>query len=440
METIGAIATPAGAGGVGIVRVSGENAQEIFNRFFHTEYAEIEERYAYLGKVTDREGSTLDSGIGLFFKGPRSYTGEDIVEFQIHGAPIILKRLLQEILQSGLSRLAEPGEFTKRAFLNGKLSLTETERLNLLLQAETELQLRVARELEKGKMARRVREIRERLLALGSRVEASIEYPEEDETGSALDSIQEDASSLVNEMNSLSVTYDRVIHWAEGIRVVIVGAPNSGKSSLLNAIVGYQRAIVTATPGTTRDTVEVTTDIEGLRCTFVDTAGFREPGDEVEAAGISRARDQLELADVVILVWDAENVSESRNIESQIPASTFVIKIHSKVDLLNEIPQGFVAVSAKTGLGIGELLRMVWALFDNVDLEHVFLFTERQKRAVESATSELEVVLSFLRDDRTVEMAAAHLGIACWHLETIIGVVTTDEILDGIFSNFCLGK
>ncbi len=440
METIGAIATPAGAGGVGIVRVSGENAEEIFNRFFHTEYAEIEERYAYLGKVTDREGNTLDSGIGLFFKGPRSYTGEDIVEFQIHGAPSILKRLLQEILQSGLSRLAEPGEFTRRAFLNGKLSLTETERLNLLLQAETELQLRVARELEKGRLARRVREIRESILALGSRVEASIEYPEDDETGSALDSIQEEASSLVNEMKGLSVTYDRVIHWVEGIRVVIVGAPNSGKSSLLNAIVGYQRAIVTATPGTTRDTVEVTTDIEGLRCTFVDTAGFREPGDEVEAAGISRARDQLELADVVILVWDAENVSESRNIESLIPASTFVIKIQSKVDLLNEIPPGFVAVSAKTGLGIGELLRMVWALFDNVDLEHVFLFTERQKRAVESATNELEVVLSFLGDDRTVEMAAAHLGMACWHLETIIGVVTTDEILDGIFSNFCLGK
>jgi len=440
VETIGAIATPAGAGGVGIVRVSGENARKIFQRFFDTRDSEIKERYAYFGKVKDEEGNTLDSGIGLFFKSPGSYTGEDVAEFQVHGAPAILKRLLQEILSSGLARLAEPGEFTRRAFLNGKLSLTETERLNLLLRAETELQLRVAGEVEKGRLAGRVRTIRERLLDLRSRLEASIEYPEDDETGDALHAVQKDALEAINEIKSLSVTYDRVIHWTEGVRVVIVGAANSGKSSLLNAIVGFRRAIVTALPGTTRDTVEVRTDIEGLRCTFVDTAGFREPEDEVEAAGISRTKGQIELADVVILIWDAENVSESRNIESQISDNSRLIKIHGKADLLEEIPEGIPAVSSKTGYGLGELLRKIRALFEDVDLDHAFLFTERQKVAVESSIKELQLARSFLLDDGTIEIAAAHLGIACWHLETVIGIVTTDEILDGIFSNFCLGK
>lgn len=440
METIGAIATPAGVGGVGIVRVSGENAREIFNRFFHTENAEIKDRFAYFGTVADGEGKVMDTGIGLFFKGPGSYTGEDVAEFQIHGAPVVLKYLLQNILQSRLARLAEPGEFTRRAFLNGKLSLTETERLNLLLQAETALQLRVAKELKKGKMASKVRETRELLLALMSRVEASIEYPEEEETAMALESVQKNADLLVKDLKALVVTYDRVIHWTEGVRIVIAGATNAGKSSLLNTIIGYQRAIVTAVPGTTRDTVEVTAEIEGLRCTFVDTAGFREPGNEVEAAGISLAKDQIDLADAVILVWDSENVEESRSIKNQIGVSTFLIGVQSKADLLNEAPIGFFPISAKTGQGVEKLLKRIRALFDDVDLDHVFLFTERQKEAVESASIEVEAALSFLEDDRTVDMAAVHLETACWHLETVIGMVTTDEILDSIFSNFCLGK
>ncbi|MCK5879266.1 MAG: tRNA uridine-5-carboxymethylaminomethyl(34) synthesis GTPase MnmE [Holophagae bacterium] len=440
MDTIGAIATPAGAGGIGIVRVSGLNARKIFNRFFHTENVPIQARYAYLGTVADQEGNVLDTGIGLFFNGPGSYTGEDIAEFQIHGAPVILRQLLRNILESKLARLAEPGEFTRRAFLNGKLSLTETERLNLLLRAETELQLRVARELKKGKMAVKVREMRERLLSIMSRVEASIEYPEDEETGTALNSVQEDAVSLIKELKTLSVTFERIAHWTEGIRVVIAGAPNAGKSSLLNAIVGYQRAIVTAVPGTTRDTVEVTADIEGLRCTFVDTAGFRVPGDEVEAAGISRAKDQVELADVVILVWDSENVPESKRIKKQIGSNSVLITVQSKADLLNKAPVGVLTVSAKTGQGVKELLTKLRALFEDVNLEHVFLFTERQKQAVESASSDITEASSFLTNDRTVDIAAAHLGTACWHLETVIGLVTTDEILDGVFSNFCLGK
>ncbi len=440
METIGAIATPAGAGGVGIVRVSGKNAQEIFEKYFHIGKTGVQPRFAYFGKVTDREGKDLDTGIGLFFKAPGSYTGEDIAEFQIHGAPVVLKKLLENILQSGLARMAEPGEFTRRAFLNGKISLTDTERLNLLLQAETDLQLRVVRELTKGKMVEKIKGIRERLLALSSQVEASIEYPEDDETGNALDSAQKNAILLAKEMKTLALTYDRVIHWVEGVRVVIIGAPNAGKSSLLNAIVGYQRAIVTAVPGTTRDTVEVTTDIQGLRCTFVDTAGLRESLDEVEAAGISRTKDQIELADVVVLVWDLEKIMESRKIEKEIGSGTLLIKVQSKADLIDNPPPGFLPVSAKTGYGVGELLNKIRVLFDDVDLDHVFLFTERQKRAVESASMELATALTFLKDDRTVEMAAAHLGLARWHLETVTGIVTTDEILDGIFSNFCLGK
>jgi len=441
VDTIGAIATPGGAGGIGIVRVSGKNARDVFTRFFRAENTDIKDRYAYFGRVVDLNNEVLDSGIGLFFGGPASYTGEDVVEFQIHGTPVVLRKLLNSILKSKLARLAEPGEFTKRAFLNGKLSLTETERLNLLLNAETELQLRVAKELSKGKMAKRFTELRENLMNLESRIEASIEYPEDDETGGALEAAMSLALLLLNEMERLAASYKRVIHWTEGVRVVIAGAPNAGKSSLLNAIVGYQRAIVTSVPGTTRDTVEVTVDIEGLRCTFVDTAGFQNPGDEVEAAGIARARDQIELADIVVLVWDSENIVESERIEKEITGKPqHLLRVKSKADRLDEPAGDFIQVSAKTGSGVGELLKRIRILFDDVDLEHVFLFTERQKQAVEMAIEELNLAISFLVDDGTLEIAAAHLKTARWHLETVIGLVTTDEILDGIFSNFCLGK
>ena len=440
MDTIGAIATPAGAGGVGIVRVSGEKAVDVFKRFFHTEETEIKERYAYFGAVTEGSGKVLDRGIALFFRAPKSYTGEDVVEFQVHGAPVVLKTLLESILASGWVRLAEPGEFTRRAFLNGKITLTDTERLNLLLSAETELQLRVARELEKGRMGPRLREIRRKLIQVASRIEAAIEYPEEDEVSGVPVSSGDEIRCVLGDLKTLSASYKRVSGWAHGVRVVLAGPPNSGKSSLLNAIVGYQRAIVTAVPGTTRDTVEVITDIDGLRCTIVDTAGFRKPSDELEAEGIYRAKNEIEQADIVLFLMDPEGNHKEKGSEVPVNDNCFFLSVLSKADLVDRIPEGVLGVSAKTGQGIGILLRRIRDLFDDVDLESAFLFTERQKLAVDAAVEELETSLSLLADDSALEIAAAHLSIARWHLESVIGLVTTDEMLDGIFSNFCLGK
>ncbi len=439
MDTIAAIATAAGSGGIGIVRVSGAFSREILDRFFRSGN-EIRDRLACFGKIVDESGSVLDSGIVLFFQAPRSYTGEDMVEFQIHGAPVILKRLLEAILQTGLVRLAEPGEFTRRAFQNGKIDLAETERLNFLLKAETELQLRVVRELEGGKFLRGFQRIRKQLLRLSSQLEAAIEYPEEDETADTLTGVTEHVARLLVRLQNLSSSYDRVIPWAQGVRVVITGAPNSGKSSLLNAIAGYQRAIVTSIPGTTRDTLELTLDIDGLKCTFIDTAGIRAPGDEVEEAGISRALLELSRADLIVFLKGGEPTGTLdpaiRNLENRIT----ILSVQGKADLSNSVPEGELSVSSKTGEGVPELLKRIRKEFDNVDLSEHFLFTERQKLAVDNAISELKKVLVFVRDDRTIDLAAAHLENTRWFLETIIGIVTTDEILDGIFSNYCLGK
>ncbi len=440
MDTIGAIATPTGAGGVGIVRVSGKNAKEVFQQIFQFKHIDIQPRYAYFGKIVNSTGDVLDSGVGLFFKAPSSYTGEDIAEFQVHGSPLILRQVLDTILETKLVRLAEPGEFTRRAFLNGKLTLMETERLALLLQSETRFQLKVAREVKSGKLSRSLSRIRGEILSASSLLEAAIEYPEEKETVSALLGLGGTLEQLLGRLRQLLESYTRIAYWTEGIRVVIVGETNVGKSSLLNAMAGYQRAIVTSVPGTTRDTVELGLDLDGLRCIFVDTAGLRETADEVESHGISRTLDELKKADLVLYVWDGSSEPNDFIIPFQSDEQNFLIKVQNKCDLPFERNQSFCPVSAKTGEGVSELLQKIRSLFDNVDLEHEFLFTERQKRAVQSACDDLEKAISFFKHEQGLDLAAAHLSNARWHLETVIGIVTTDEILDGVFSSFCLGK
>jgi len=455
-DTIAAIATPPGEGGIAVVRISGLNAIDAAETCFRgqSKLAELETHRAIHGWVVDGD-DPVDEVVATLFRAPRSMTGEDVVEIACHGGVFVSRRILEVILTCGV-RPALPGEFTQRAFLNGKLDLSQAEAVADLIRAKTEAARRVAARQLKGGLSDRIAGVRKRLVEACSLLEIEMDFGEEDVTFASREELRDLLSATQQMMTDLLATFDRGRVCREGVRTVIVGRPNVGKSSLLNALVERERAIVTDVPGTTRDTVDVPLDIGGLLFTVTDTAGLRPSDDPVELEGIRRTEAALAEAELILLVMDGSQTLSEEDVDlvSRIQnLDTRIIPVINKVDLsqcmdLDQISQWFPesnkqAISALHGTGIPDLL---YAMEQTVlakglpQTDEIVLTRQRHADCLERARCDLSQAETSLKEGMSQEFVAVDLRGALDALGAITGETTTDEILDRIFSEFCIGK
>lgn len=440
-DTIAAVATAPGRGGIGVVRVSGKGleifAQALLGRIPGP-------RHATLSNFLDSDASVIDQGIALFFPTPNSFTGEDVLELQGHGGNAVMQRLLKRCLALG-ARLAEPGEFTRRAFLNDKLDLAQAESVADLIDAASEEAAKSAMRSLRGEFSQAIHEIVARLIDLRMLVEACIDFPDED-----IDFLE--AADAIGKLAHIGELLGKLFAGAkqgsllrEGVHVVLVGQPNVGKSSLLNQLAGDEIAIVTPIAGTTRDTVREEIDIQGVPFHIIDTAGLRDTACEVEQIGITRTWAAVEKATLALLLLDArEGEGEpDRVILARLPARLPVVKVFNKTDLLphpagQEQDSASVYVSAKTGAGLDVLRQKLLALAGWAQTgEGVFMARARHLRALEMAREHIDLAE---KNWRQLEFFAEELKLAQNALSSITGEFTADDLLGEIFSRFCIGK
>jgi tRNA modification GTPase len=436
-DVIAAIATGPGRGAIGIVRLSGPDlsstALELLGKA-------LQPRYATPTHFLDARGEPLDSGIAIYFPGPRSYTGEDVLELQGHGGGAVLKAVLRRCVEVG-ARLAEPGEFTRRAFLNGKIDLAQAESVADLIDAGSEAAARAAVRSLNGALSVAVHTVSEELLELRIRLEAGIDFPEEEVDQLQPEMYQAALAEIAAKARDLLSKMEQGARLREGLKVAIVGAPNVGKSTLLNHLAGETLAIVTDVPGTTRDIITADLTIQGVPVTFLDTAGIRATQDPVEEIGVSRAREAAAKADLVLDVRDLSKANGAQN-SSSLPAGVRTIVVYNKVDLVPkrgvETANG-LCVSAKTGEGMGELRRSILASsgWDHASEEVVFIARERHMLALIRAVQHIEAAS---KQTGPVELVAEDLRLAGAELGKIQGVLAADDLLGEIFSRFCIGK
>lgn len=442
-DPIAAIATAPGRGGIGVIRLSGADLGSFVFRLTGTQ---LKARIATLTRFRDAHGEEIDEGIALFFPAPHSYTGEDVLELQGHGGPVVLQMLLRRCLELG-ARLAEPGEFTRRAYLNDKLDLAQAEAVADLIEASTAAAARSAVRSLSGEFSKAVQGLVERLIALRMLVEATLDFPEEEIDSLYKTGAYGQLAELSDEVSKLLARGRQGSLLRNGLHVVLAGQPNVGKSSLLNRLTGEERAIVTAIPGTTRDALRETIQVSGIPLHIVDTAGLRDAADEVERIGIDRSWREIEQADVVLHMLDARaGLSQAdEDIARRLPVGVEKIRLYNKTDLAGrpahrEESEGRVSLwlSAKTGEGMAgleqELLRIAgW----QVGAEDVFLARERQLRALQQTMEHLTAADS---QAKQLELLAEELRLAQESLSQITGEFTSDDLLGEIFSRFCIGK
>ena len=437
-DTIVAIATAAGAGGVGIVRLSGPAARAIGETLGGRPLAPRQARYA---RFADGDGEVIDDGIALYFRGPASFTGDDVVELQAHGSPVALQQLVARCIALG-ARQARQGEFSERAFLNGKLDLAQAEAIADLIAASDARAARAARRSLDGEFSRRVETVMAQLLAIRVHVEAAIDFADEPIDALGGEALRAQLANTTTALADLLQQARRGQKLRDGLHVVLVGPPNAGKSSLLNALAGGDRAIVTDIAGTTRDVLRETIRIDGVELTLVDTAGLRESSDAIEAEGIRRARAELERADLALVVLDARDATTTRQaFAAELAAVSQVLWLHNKADLLaSHPPLGAedLYVSARTGEGLQALHQNLLALSGGAG-EGAFSARARHVDALERAAALLAEARSELGYER-LELAADALQRAHDALGEIGGRVDADALLGHIFSAFCIGK
>jgi tRNA modification GTPase len=445
-DTIVAISTPPGRGGIGIVRLSGSAARTIAEPLLKLRHplAPAQARFA---EIIDSTGETLDEAVVTYFEAPHSYTSEDIVEIAAHGSPVLLDHLLRQCLAAG-ARLAEPGEFTQRAFISGRLDLTQAEAVHDLIEATTLHQARIAAQQLGGSLSRQITPIKQQLTALIAALEAGIDFAEDDIDLLPTNEIATQIQAIRAPLTTLEQTfsYGRIVR--DGFTLAIVGRPNVGKSSLFNRLVQQDRAIVTATPGTTRDLVTERVSLEGVPVELIDTAGLRESVDEAESLGIAKSREAMAEADVVLLVLDATAPfhKDDETTIATLADRSFLIVIN-KNDLAPAAPlerrlDAALPTSALTGAGVPELRRAILSLLTmgHPDAETALLTNLRQQQSVSVALSALFQAQQAVVTTIPHEMVLLDLYEALHALDALTGTTTSDDILNLIFSKFCIGK
>ncbi len=440
-DTIAAIATASGAGGIGIVRLSGPRARAIGETLAGST---LESRRALHRCFRDAVGDSIDDGIALYFQAPHSYTGEDVVELQVHGSTPVLAQLLRACLALG-ARTARPGEFTERAFLNDKLDLAQAEAVADLIAAGSEAAARAARRSLDGEFSRRVQEVLECLTRLRVLVEAMLDFPEEGIDFLAEPHIHEGLTGTVAALAQLRREAARGLRLQNGLHAVIVGAPNTGKSSLLNALAAEDRAIVAEIAGTTRDLLRESLDLDGVCLTLVDTAGLRDSTDIVEAEGIRRARAELSRADLALAVLDARDPEVPQALATALQGQTAVLWLHNKADLASQSARTetradgvHLWLSAKTGIGM-EALHSALRAAAGAEGEGSFSARARHVAALDETSAALDRAQARMAEGQG-ELAAEELRLGQRSLGEITGVLAADDLLGRIFSDFCIGK
>ncbi len=453
-EAIIAIATAPGRGGIGVVRVSGSTLGWLVRAWFGRD---LTARQATYLPFLAADGQVLDQGLALYFPAPHSYTGEDVLELQAHGGPVLLQLLVQRCLELAHTRnerlrLAEPGEFTRRAFLNDKLDLAQAEAVADLIEAQTVAAARSAAASLAGAFSQEIHTLVEQLIHLRLLVEATLDFPEEE-----IEFLQQ--ADALGQLQSLEQQLERVLACArqgallrDGVKVVLAGVPNAGKSSLLNALAGDEVAIVTPIAGTTRDKVQQSINIEGIPLLVIDTAGLRETSDTVEAIGVARTWQEVERADVILHLIDLTAPDEAANqrIAERFPVGIPVLRVFNKTDAVGQVARGegnAVYVSAQTHAGLDLLQQTLLRL---VGVEHtsdsVFIARERHLQALQAAQNHLQQARQQAYDehghitDQRVDLFAEELRLAQEQLNSITGEFGADDLLGRIFSQFCIGK
>ena len=442
-DTIAAIATSPGNGGVGIIRISGTLVPEIAKQLFNKP---LIQRYAQFSTFLGGDGGIIDSGISLYFPSPASYTGEDILELQGHGGAVVLDMLLRRVISLG-ARLANPGEFTERAFLNDKLDLAQAEAVADLIESSTEQSVRSAQKSMQGEFSTQINELVTELTELRIYVEAAIDFVDE-EIDFLTDGIVENrVIKLLVRIQEIQKTAQQGRLLRDGMTVVLIGKPNAGKSSLLNALAGHEAAIVTDIAGTTRDVLRERIQLDGMPLHIIDTAGLRDSDNLIEKEGIRRAHVEIQKADKILLLIDARE-AESDELLKTLPSHIPIIKVYNKIDLFNIDPEikqtetGFSCyLSIKTGQGLNLLRQhLKESVGFNEATDNVFIARRRHIEAIRVASEFVENALNQLQINQAGELVAEDLRQAQMSLSEITGKVTSDDLLGKIFSSFCIGK
>ncbi len=440
-DTIAARATPSGRGGVGIVRVSGPAAADIAVGVL----GELPKpRYATFAQFKDAEGASIDSGLALWFPAPHSFTGENVLELQGHGGDVVIDMLLERITGLG-ARLAEPGEFSKRAFLNDKLDLTQAEAIVDLIDSGSRLAARAAQRSLQGAFSQSVFDLNDRITELRVHVEAAIDFPDEDIDFLSDDALQQRVATVTEAFDHLTAAAQEGRLLRDGVTMVLAGKPNAGKSSLLNALAGYDAAIVTDIPGTTRDLVREHIELDGLPLHIIDTAGLRVSDDAIEQEGVRRTREQLQNADIALLVVDSTEPDDPEHLRADLPEGLPFITVLNKCDLTDtaggsQPDADAMSVSALTGAGLPELRRMLKQRVGFMPSESGSI-TARRRHLVKLREARAAFDDSVERlSERSGELMADDL-LRCQNaLADITGEFSSDDLLGEIFSNFCIGK
>lgn len=456
-DTIAAISTAPGVGGIGIIRVSGLDAVEIVDKVFKAAskktLKEAPSHTIHYGHILNKDGRVIDEVLVMLMKAPKTFTREDVVEINCHGGPVPLEAVLMEVIRNG-ARLADSGEFTKRAFLNGRIDLAQVEAIMDIIEAKTEVSLSQAVNQLEGKLSKQIKEYQDMLIQIIARIEVSIDYPEYDEDEPLAEDFKDDIRALNDKLKQLLATADTGKMIREGVKTAIVGQPNVGKSSLLNALLEENKAIVTDIPGTTRDIVEAYLNIEGMPFLLLDTAGIRETEDIVEKIGVERSKESITQADVVLMLIDSSRELDQEEIAlmNELKGRQ-VIFVLNKTDLTPVITQEIlkaytgdqpiVSISAMKQDGLNELRQAMKNFIVNKGIsigQEATISNQRQKQSLVKAIESLDKVGYTIDMGMPEDCIAIDLHDAYGHLGNIVGEALKDEIINELFTRFCLGK